>query len=158
LRRRPEALHKGAAARGGARGRQYRYTKYDWQNWYEVFVVCLNCSKSSIWLIGLSAHGQDRSEDFHGGKKIVEFNGSLNPFFELGRSIGLRDNTTVSPPEHLPKEIEDAFNEGATCLSVDCYNTGATVFRLCVDLVTRPLLPDPDNNQPPQPTASSVGI
>lgn len=128
---------------------QYLFQEYDWQNWYEVFGVCRNFGRSSVWLIGLKVI--QRRDDFYGGKKIVEFKDSLNPFFNIKRYIGLRDNTTVRPPEQLPKEIENAFNEGATCLSVDCYNAAATMFRLCVDLVTRPLLPDPGDDQTSQP-------
>lgn len=130
---------------------QFRYRRHNWQNWYEVFAVCRNCSTSSVWLIGLSLEGHDRKDDFYGGKKVVEFNGSLNPFFDIERYVGLRDNLAVRPPEHLSKEIENAFNEGATCLAVACYNAAATMFRLCVDLVTRPLLPD--DGQAPQPNA-----
>lgn len=130
---------------------QYLYQEYKWQNWYEVFCVCRNCGRSSVWLIGLS--DIKRRDDFYGGRKIVEFKDSLNPFFEVKRYIGLRDNVTIRPPEHVPKDIENAFNEGATCLSVSCYNAAATMFRLCVDLVTRPLLPDPSDNQAPQPNS-----
>jgi hypothetical protein len=42
---------------------------------------------------------------------------------------------------HLPANIENAFSEGAGCLSIECFNAAATMFRLCVDLATRPLLP-----------------
>ena len=44
-------------------------------------------------------------------------------------------------PDHLPEEIEAAFREGAMCLAVSCHNAAATMFRLCVDLATRSLLP-----------------
>lgn len=123
-------------------GQQFRYREHDWQNWYEIFGVCRNCSKSSIWLIGLHVDAYDKQDELYGGRKIVEFKGSLNPLFKIEGYVGLRDNVTVQPPEHLAKEIENAFREGATCLSVGCYNAAATMFRLCVDLVTRPLLPD----------------
>ena len=55
--------------------------------------------------------------------------------------ISLKDRATVPPPEHTPKNLEPVFREGATCLAVGCYNAAGTMFRLCVDLATRPLLP-----------------
>jgi Domain of unknown function (DUF4145) len=128
---------------------QYRFQEHKWQNWYEVFAVCRNCHASSVWLIGLKDY--NAREEFYGGRKIADFKDSLNPHFVIKRHIGLRDNIATRPPEHLPKEIENAFAEGATCLSVGCYNAAATMFRLCVDLVTSPLLPDPGNDQEVQP-------
>ncbi len=122
---------------------------HQWQNWYEVFGVCRNCGKSSTWLIGLREFNS--KEAFYGGRKIVEFQGSLNPHFRIERYIGLRDNIGLTPPEHLPKSIGDAFDEAAACLSIGCYNAAATMFRLCVDHVTRPLLPDPGDAQIAQP-------
>ena len=42
-----------------------------------------------------------------------------------------------------------------------CYNVAATMFRLCVDLVTSPLLPDPSDttiNQPNEKTRRDLGL
>lgn len=130
---------------------QFRYQRHEWQNWYEVFAVCRNCDQPTVWLIGLREYNARGT--FYGERKIVEFKDSLNAYFSIERYIGLRDNVSIRPPEHLSKEIEDAFNEGATCLSVACYNAAATMFRLCVDLVTRPLLPDAGDAQAEQPNA-----
>ena len=58
--------------------------------------------------------------------------------------ISLKDTATVEPPEFLPKNIEPVFREGATCLAVGCYNAAGTMFRLCVDLATRSMLPIED--------------
>lgn len=58
--------------------------------------------------------------------------------------VSQKDNVTVPPPEFLPTEIEAVFREGATCLSVGCYNAAATMFRLCVDIATRSILPEGD--------------
>ena len=130
---------------------QFADKRHDWQNWYEVFGVCRNCSKSSIWLIGLREYNE--RETFYGGEKIVKFQGSLNPHFRIERHISLRDNVGIRPPEHLTKEMGDAFNEATACLSVGCFNAAATMFRLCVDLVTRPLLPATSDAAQAQPNA-----
>ncbi len=57
-----------------------------------------------------------------------------------------------SPPEHLPAEIEAAFKEGAACYSIGCYNAAGTMFRLCLDFASAPLLPDASNTAVAQPT------
>jgi Domain of unknown function (DUF4145) len=57
----------------------------------------------------------------------------------------------TKPPEHLPADIEAAFKEGAACMAIQCYNAGGTMFRLCLDLASKALLPDPSNTAGPQP-------
>ena len=61
-------------------------------------------------------------------------------------------------PEHLPEDIEAAFKEGATCLSVGCYNAAGTMFRLCVDFATKSKLPDQDDNGLNRSTRRSLGL
>jgi uncharacterized protein DUF4145 len=73
--------------------------------------------------------------------------------FNVDRYVSIRDEARHPPPEFLGDELTSAFTEGATCFSVACYNASATMFRLCVDLVTRPLLPDPSNATVAQPNS-----
>ena len=82
---------------------------------------------------------------------MVNFKGALNPYFKVERYIGLRDRAHHNPPERLPENVENAFNEGAACLSIDCYNADATMFRLSLDIATRPLLPEAADTCKPQP-------
>jgi hypothetical protein len=58
--------------------------------------------------------------------------------------INIKDQATVAPPEHVPPDIANVFREAATCLRVECWNAAGTMFRLCVDLATRPMLPNED--------------
>ena len=58
----------------------------------------------------------------------------------------MKDAAGVEPPEHLPETIHAAFVEGATCHAVGCHNAAGTMFRLCVDLATRILLPEGEEN------------
>ncbi|MHB1516274.1 MAG: DUF4145 domain-containing protein [Acidiferrobacteraceae bacterium] len=55
--------------------------------------------------------------------------------------VSLKDKAAEEPPEHVPPEIEAAFREGATCMAVACYNAAGTMFRLCLDLAARSMLP-----------------
>ncbi len=129
----------------------YRFARYDWQNWYEVFCVCRQCSLPTTYLVGLKEY--DQQEHFYEPGGLVNHKGALNPFFEIDRYIGIRDHVHHNPPEHLPENVTNAFNEGAACLSIACYNAAAMMFRLCLDLATRPLLPEPDDADKPQPNA-----
>ncbi len=92
---------------------------------------------------------------------LGEYKGSLNDFFKADRYVSLRDNNPRKPPEFLDDDLSNAFKEGAACFSIACYNAAATMFRLCVDLVTRPLLPDKaDTNvaQPNEKTRRDLGL
>jgi Domain of unknown function (DUF4145) len=87
------------------------------------------------------------------GDELIEYNGSLNDIFQIDRYISLRDQISYRPPDFLSKEISKAFEEGAACFTIQCYNAAATMFRLFIDLVTRPLLPDIGDNEENQPNS-----
>ena len=135
------------------RDQVYRHTQYDWRNLYEVFAVCRGCHLPTTFVVGLNSNAYNAKEAFDKAQALVKYHGGLNQFFEIEGFINLRDNTAQKPPEHLPKDIENIFNEGAACLVIRCNNAAATMFRLCVDLTTRPLLPAPEDGTTPQPNS-----
>ncbi|HPW48268.1 MAG TPA: DUF4145 domain-containing protein [Candidatus Saccharibacteria bacterium] len=112
---------------------------YDWQNWYEAFCICRQCNRSSVFVLSESVNG-DYSYVHKTG--LVKIEGAVNRFVEIKGVISLKDKVTYSPPEFIPSDIEAVFREGATCIAVDCNNAAGTMFRLCIDLVTRTLLPE----------------
>jgi len=120
----------------------YRFTKYEWQNWFEIFCRCRACARSTIFLVGIKQPMAGSPLTQKNG--LVDVVDGLNDFLEIERFISVRDNSSISPPEHVPEEIKNVFAEGATCLTVGCFNAAAVMFRLCVDLATKPLLPLPD--------------
>ena len=77
---------------------------------------------------------------------------AVNEALEVRRFVSLRDILNRKPPDYLPDDICKAFVEGAACSSIGCYNAAATMFRLCVDLVTKPLLPPPAVSGDPAPS------
>ena len=122
-----------------------------WRDRYELFCICRRCHVSTTFIVEASQiNAKDRFKD---GNSLVTYPSGLNEFFEIQRFISLRDNITTKPPEHLPDQIRNAFNEGAACLSIDCFNAAGSMFRLCVDLVTRPFLPDPEDKAKGQPNS-----
>jgi len=119
--------------------------QYSWQQWYEAFCVCRNCLRSAVFVLA------DREI---GSKDIINKVGGLSKLsgvtagnlVQVEHFISLKDSAPIEPPEHLPKDILAAFNEGARCLAVGCFNAAATMFRLCIDLATRSMLPDADQD------------
>lgn len=115
--------------------------QYNWHHTYEAFGICRNCSKSTTFVL---------EEDTGHDTKLFERNSplqmkdSLNNYFRVNGFISVKDQGAAPPPEHLPQIIADVFREAATCLSVECWNAAGTMFRMCVDLATRPLLPNED--------------
>lgn len=87
----------------------------------------------------------------NGPNALMDVKGTLNALFDVDSYVALQDNVKITPPEHLPEEIESAFREGAACFSIACFNAAATMFRLCLDHASRPLLPDPNDKGIPQP-------
>ncbi len=114
------------------------YKKYNWQTHLEVFCICRRCSKSTTFLV--SQKEIKGEECIDNGLPKLDF--SANRIVRVERYISLRDTASEKPPEHLPENIEASFNEGAACFAIGCYNAAATMFRLCVDLSTREMLPD----------------
>jgi hypothetical protein len=71
----------------------------------------------------------------------VELPGALNDNFDVVGFISLKDKAGVEPPEHLPAVIKAAFEEGASCHAIAAHNAAVCMFRKCLDLATKPLLP-----------------
>ncbi|MDH5573710.1 MAG: DUF4145 domain-containing protein [Gammaproteobacteria bacterium] len=114
------------------------YKEHNWQMHLEVFCICRRCSRSTTFLV--SQKEIDGEKYIKNGLPKLDF--SANKIVRVERYIGLRDISSDKPPDHLPGEIEAPFNEGAACMAIGCYNAAGTMFRLCIDLATRAMLPD----------------
>jgi len=119
----------------------YIYTHYSWQQWFEAFCVCRNCKEATIFVLSQNI---DSDKSYVHEKGLMGIKGSVNNYMNIEGFISLKDTVSTLPPEHLPGNIEAAFKEGATCMSVLCFNSAGTIFRLCIDLATRSMLPDKD--------------
>lgn len=115
--------------------------EYGWQQWYETFSVCRHCHRSTIHVLSESVKSNYKHVHEVG---ILGLKGAVNNYLDVEGYVGLKDQATAAPPDHVPKQIADVFTEGATCLAVGCYNAAGTMFRLCVELATRSLLPSDD--------------
>lgn len=112
---------------------------YGWQTWHEVFAVCRHCGKATIFKLSL-----DKADFKDFALKAGPLNwkdGALNAVFRNEGYVSLKDRESAPPPEHVPDDIAAAFREGASSVACGNPNAAGTMFRLCVDLATRPLLP-----------------
>lgn len=130
-------------------------TAYNWQQHYEAFGVCRHCSRSTVFKVSDRDVGVS---DLINRKGIGGFDGSLSNVVNVDGFVSQKDADPVDPPDHLPDEIAAAFNEGAKCLTVGCYNAAAAMFRLCIDHATRGLLPTEDRDGLNSKTRRSLGL
>jgi hypothetical protein len=122
--------------------------EHGWMNWYEVCAQCRHCHRYTVFIVCDDVDSDYR--EFH-QIGISNYGGALNDFVKVKAHVSLKDEATVAAPAYVPKEIAAIFNEGATCQAVQCYNAACAMYRLCVDLTTKSLLPAAD--QPNGPTA-----
>ncbi len=115
--------------------------EYKWQQWYEAFCICRYCRRATIFVLSESVHGDYTLVHKTG---LLNFTGAVNQYVDIEGFISLKDTAASEPPEHIPDNIEKIFREGATSLAVRCNNAAGTMFRLCIDLVTRGMLPEGD--------------
>ena len=117
------------------------YTHYNWQRWFEAFCICRHCGKATIFVLSQMDTG---SGEFIKKNGLVKFPDAVNNYMKIEDYINIKDIGADKPPEYLPKDIEAVFREGASCLSIGCFNAAGTMFRLCIDLSTRSKLPEGD--------------
>ena len=113
--------------------------RYNWQSLHDAFCVCRHCDRTTGFVLSQSGihHGDIIRARGLGGLK-----GSLNKYFKVDGFVSLKDFVPTKSPEHVPPEIRAAFEEGATCMAVGCFNAGATMFRLCIDHATKAIITD----------------
>ena len=98
--------------------------------YYEAFCVCRDCRKATVFELKSAVparRGYTHPRPTEGGS------------YEAQGYISVANHNTTLPPKHCPPEIDNAFQEGAKCMAVGCYNAAGAMFRLCLDLATKKL-------------------
>ena len=121
----------------------YLYSQYDWQYWYEAFAICRHCKRSTTFVLSQKVQTDHGMVHKNG---LLKISVALNRYMSIEGFISLKDAAAIDPPEHLPENIAAAFSEGSKCFAIGCNNAAATMFRLCVDMATRALLPEADED------------
>lgn len=118
------------------------YVEYDWKRHFEGFCVCKNCFKSTTFKLSIKNYeDRDLARD---AKKILKLEFSLNNIMKIEGYVNIRNMVAQSAPKFTPENIEKVFKEGSESVVGGCPNAAAAMFRLCVDLVTKSLLPPED--------------
>ncbi len=108
--------------------------KDSWRTILELYSICRHCHKGTIFIVKQINSNRDIT-------KLIQNSGNVNDLIEITKYVNIRENSTDKPPEFLPKDINEVFEEGIICKSVECFNASATMFRLCLDKATKELLP-----------------
>lgn len=116
---------------------------YNWQHIWEAFCVCRHCHRGTIFVLVQQQIDQAMLEPV---KKLLNIDGAVNDFARPDRFVNISDNAAIEAPEFLPEDVLAAFNEGAKCMAVGCYNAAGTMFRLCIDHTSRDKLPAGNDN------------
>ena len=103
---------------------------------WEAFCVCRRCHRATIFV--LCQKSIDRGFVIQQGPKGLQV---ANDYVRIRSHINITNIKTRPSPEHLPDPIAAAFQEGAKCVAVGCFNAAAAMFRLSLDLATKSLLP-----------------
>ena len=130
-------------------------TQYNWQNWYEAFCVCRHCRRSTIFI--LSEKGVNES-DVLSKTSLSKLSVNVNNLVRIEGYISAKDKLPVVSPEHMPNDVQKAFEEGAKCLSIGCINAASTMFRLCIDLSTKSMLPQSEQTSLNARTRRDLGL
>lgn len=65
---------------------------------------------------------------------------NINDHFKINRLLITPHKKQIICPLHVPDDIKNIFDEATKCLSMSCFVAGGSMFRLCLDLVTKNLL------------------
>ena len=131
-------------------------TYHNWQSHWEAFCFCGSCSKTTIFC--LKQLESVYTGVLHAPNDLSGVNGVLNNYVAIKGFISAKDKAATPPPEHLPAIVLSAFNEGARCMTVSCMNAAGTMFRLCIDLATRTMLPEGTDNGLNYRTRRDLGL
>ncbi|EQC0078309.1 DUF4145 domain-containing protein [Serratia marcescens] len=124
-------------------------------NDYDYFCECRVCKSAVVLNVSKKL---DMISQSMGKEEILQKTGIIDHFVTVNGYSTFVDYSFKRPPEFLPPEINDAFIEGAKCMSIGCYNAAATMFRLCLDFATKELLPKNDDDGLNQKIRRSLGF
>lgn len=110
---------------------------------WEAFSVCRRCGESTVFV--LKTANDQAEKTVRRDKNLTEFPEVLNKWFDYRGYINIKHIGSREPPLYLPEHILASFTEAATCASVQCFNAAGAMYRLCIDLATKDLLPEDDS-------------
>lgn len=125
--------------------KSYGHDVFYWQ----AFCTCSKCKNGMIFRIDADYEKirDDLNLDYSDGESFKkQKNLCLLEKSNINDHVRVK-GLIISPPKqqntcpnHVPETIKNIFNEATECLSMNCFVASGSMFRLCLDLVTKDLL------------------
>jgi len=109
-----------------------------WVERFEVFCVCRACRSATIFVLD---NIDSKVASVWKTNGIVDNNTVINRYFNYVEFINISDINHKSAPDHVDEKISEIYTEASRCLSIGCWNAAGAMYRLCIDLSTKSLLP-----------------
>lgn len=114
---------------------------------WQAFSQCSNCKNSLIFTLApdVLAIRKDVNFPYEGfiesqNDLCVIESTNINDHFKINRVLITPSTKQFICPLHVPQHIKNIFDEATKCLSMDCFIASGSMFRLCLDLITKDLL------------------
>ena len=128
----------------------HSYRSYGNQRFYwQAFCTCSNCKNGMVFKLeanldkirdDLSLNYTDK-ETFHTKNDLCKFEKTnINDHVRINGIILAPIKQQHICPLYVPEQIKNIFDEATKCLSINCFIASGSMFRLCLDLVTKDLL------------------
>jgi hypothetical protein len=112
--------------------------QHEWLRRYEAFSFCKHCLRTTTFVLAQTEH---KDKNFLSKNEPTDFSDALNNHFKVEGFINIKDLNRRAAPEFTEKAVAAAFDEATASMTVQAWNAAGTMFRLAIDLATRPLLP-----------------
>lgn len=114
----------------------------EWKTKMELYSICRGCNQGTILIAEICSYDCSRIDSLKWTDRLRDDRSSMSKCLRVSGYISLKDRSREDPPEHIPDTVKAAYIEADACLSTDCWNASAAMFRTCIDLATKSLLPE----------------
>ncbi|WP_343502371.1 DUF4145 domain-containing protein [Alloyangia pacifica] len=121
--------------------RDYVFSGTEWRKKMELDSICRGCNMGTILVAEIASYDCSKIDSLKVTDRLRDEKSSMSKCLKILGYISLKDRSREAPPEHIPDAVRAAYVEADTCLSTDCWNASAAMFRTCIDLATKSLLP-----------------
>ncbi|QCO20117.1 DUF4145 domain-containing protein [Acinetobacter cumulans] len=121
----------------------HKNSYYQHQIHWEAFSQCSHCKKGCILIIQKGNNFRDLYPNEYSSfdsNLCLNEKTNINDHFEVNRLLIPPTKNQRLCPHSVPETIKDIFDEATKCLSMSCFVASGSMFRLCLDLVTKDLL------------------
>lgn len=122
---------------------EYRNSSYTLTNYWEAFSQCSHCKKGCVLVLQEGADFQELKNKIHiqsYANLCTTDKTNISDHFQIAKISIPPSKQQITCPLHVPENIKSIFDEATKCLAMNCFVASGSMFRLCLDLVTKDLL------------------